>query len=527
MRRTLTSKSTIENLKREAKRWLDALRAGDAAAHTRLEQAYPKAPADPGLRDIQHALAREHGLESWIALKAGIAAIAAKRASEDAGASRSESVRALLAAAAAGDVTRVTAILDAHPDIVGERGLLPGNTGMRSALHFAVGGNHVDVVRLLLDRGADPNVRDDGDDATPLHFAAEREHMEMIRLLVERGADTIGTGDYHELDVIGWATCFGSGRRDVVEYLLAHGARHTIFSAVATGDVAAIRERIAANRADLGRRMDRTNHRRRPLHLAVVKQQPASLAALLDLGADTEALDEAGLTALDQAAIGGYPEMAEVLLRRGAALRLPAAVALGRPADVERLLRDDPNALRPGHQWGRLIVRAAERAPGPVIDALIRGGASVDVRDDPTTAIDATSGYTALHAAAFNGNLDAARVLLAHGASAAAREEKYCATPAGWADYAGHPAVRDLILEGAIDLFDAIRFGLTARIPEILARDPGALKRRFDGYVKCEAEGGGWRPNPSDTPLVWATRLGNEDAVRVLRERGARPASGR
>jgi ankyrin repeat protein len=526
MRRTLTSKSTLENLKREAKRWLDALRAGDPAARTRFEQAYPKAPADPGLRDIQHALAREHGVESWIALKAAVAAMADARARDDGGASRGDAVRALLAAALAGDVARVTGILDAHPDIASERGLLPGHTGMRTALHHAVGANHVDVVRLLLERGADPDIRDDGDAAMPLHFAAEREQMEMIRLLVEHGADTIGTGDYHELEVIGWATCFGKGRREVVDYLLAHGARHNIFSAVATGDVAAIRARVAADRADLNRRMDRTNHRRRPLHLAVVKQQPASLAALLDLGADTEALDEAGLTALDQAAIGRYPEMAETLLRRGAVVRLPAAVALGRTADIERLLRDDPMALRPGHQWGRLIVRAAERASGPVIEALIRGGASVDVRDDPTTAVDATSGYTALHAAGFNGNLDAARVLLAHGASSAAREEKYCATPAGWADYGGHPAVRDLILEGPIDLFDAIRFDRTERIPEILARDPGALERRFDAYAKCEVEPGGWRPNPADTPLAWAMRRGNDDAVRVLRDHGAQPASG-
>ena len=32
-------------------------------------RAYPNAPARPVLRDVQHALAREHGHESWIALK--------------------------------------------------------------------------------------------------------------------------------------------------------------------------------------------------------------------------------------------------------------------------------------------------------------------------------------------------------------------------------------------------------------------------------------------------------------------------
>jgi len=64
----------LESLKKEAKRWLDALQAGDTDARERLRQAYPDAPADPGLRDVQHALAREHGFAGWSALKDAVAA---------------------------------------------------------------------------------------------------------------------------------------------------------------------------------------------------------------------------------------------------------------------------------------------------------------------------------------------------------------------------------------------------------------------------------------------------------------------
>jgi len=53
----------LESLKKEAKRWLDAVQAGDTAARDRLRQSYPDAPAEPGLRDVQHALAREHGFD--------------------------------------------------------------------------------------------------------------------------------------------------------------------------------------------------------------------------------------------------------------------------------------------------------------------------------------------------------------------------------------------------------------------------------------------------------------------------------
>jgi hypothetical protein len=59
----------LDSLKKEAKRWRRALREGDAEARARLEQANPGAPARPTLRDVQHALAREHGFAGWTALK--------------------------------------------------------------------------------------------------------------------------------------------------------------------------------------------------------------------------------------------------------------------------------------------------------------------------------------------------------------------------------------------------------------------------------------------------------------------------
>src|SRR2546426_386631 len=59
----------LHTLKKEAKRWLKAVRANDEPARARLTRAYPQAPAEPGLRDIQHALALEHGLPGWTALK--------------------------------------------------------------------------------------------------------------------------------------------------------------------------------------------------------------------------------------------------------------------------------------------------------------------------------------------------------------------------------------------------------------------------------------------------------------------------
>jgi hypothetical protein len=72
MPRQITSATSLENLRKETKRWLRALRGGDAGARARLELAWPQAPREPVLRDVQHALAREYGQENWISLKRSI-----------------------------------------------------------------------------------------------------------------------------------------------------------------------------------------------------------------------------------------------------------------------------------------------------------------------------------------------------------------------------------------------------------------------------------------------------------------------
>jgi ankyrin repeat protein len=518
MHRTLTSRSSLDNLKREAKRWQQALLAHDVAAYDRLRRAVPHVPAQITLRDVQHALAREFGFAGWTDLKTALLSGTLENTP------RAVAVRALLEAADSGNAERIAELLDAMPDIVSERGLLPGHSGLRTALHLAVGQERENIVALLLTRGADPNVRDEGDNAVPLHFAAEKENLPIIRRLVEAGSETIGAGDDHELEIIGWATVFGTARRDVADYLLAHGARHNICSAVALGDVGAIR----ANAADVERVMDRANLRRRPLHLAVVKKRADSLAALLALGATTEHTDAGGLTALDQAALDGESDMVQLLLDAGAQLHLPAAIALGRREDIERLLAAEPDALKPGGRWGTLIVKAAERGSHRVIEMLVKAGASPNAADDTKTSVDSTTGYTALHAAAFNNNARAASTLMQHGANVRARDTKYCGTPAGWANHRGHAELRDYINTGNIDLFDAMAFGLEHRIPEIIRANPGDVDRRFAEYRNGSTND--WI-NPSFTPLMWAVVQGKTEAIRQLVENGAdtslRDASGR
>jgi hypothetical protein len=82
MQRSLTSATTLDNLRREAGRWLKALRKDNPQARERFEHAYPKHTARPVLRDVQHALAREHGFDNWKELRLAVQQAARSRTSE-------------------------------------------------------------------------------------------------------------------------------------------------------------------------------------------------------------------------------------------------------------------------------------------------------------------------------------------------------------------------------------------------------------------------------------------------------------
>lgn len=55
-------------------------------------------------------------------------------------------------------------------------------------MHSAVWGGHTKIIQLLLQSGADPNVREQGDHS-PLHVAAQNGNLEIINALIYGGAD--------------------------------------------------------------------------------------------------------------------------------------------------------------------------------------------------------------------------------------------------------------------------------------------------------------------------------------------------
>ena len=57
-----------------------------------------------------------------------------------------------------------------------------------TCLHIAADNGHLDICRLLLDKGAQVEAKDNRG-CTPLHWAAREGYVEIVRLLCDRGAD--------------------------------------------------------------------------------------------------------------------------------------------------------------------------------------------------------------------------------------------------------------------------------------------------------------------------------------------------
>jgi ankyrin repeat protein len=94
-----------------------------------------------------------------------------------------------------------------------------------AALALAAQHGHADVVRLLLDAGEDPSrYNPDGFHAhsTPLHQAVWSEHMDVVRLLVERGARLDLRDTVYEGTPLDWAV-YGK-KHAIAEYLRGRGA---------------------------------------------------------------------------------------------------------------------------------------------------------------------------------------------------------------------------------------------------------------------------------------------------------------
>ncbi|HEX6000580.1 MAG TPA: ankyrin repeat domain-containing protein [Hyphomicrobiaceae bacterium] len=413
-----------------------ATRAGDVEAVRRaFASGFDPATPDADGRTI-HQIAKELRHEAIELLTNDVQGGKINRPEHKAKANR-----AIIVAAQSGDVAALAALLDAHLDLIDALGGL--GFPKATALHLATIRNQHAAIRLLIERGADLDAREFPDNATPLHFAASHGDLETIGLLVEAGADIEARGDDHGVGVLGWATCFKKVREDVAAYLLDHGATLNVWTAIALDRPAELRAMIASDPSLLTVRLTRNEHRRTPLHHAAVKKRPGMVELLLELGADPNATDATGATALTTAAQEHAGEaIVSALLAAGARLDLLTAVNMGRLAEAEAMLREDPARIGPDGADTIALHRAVSKRNLPALQWLLAHGIDVNAKRSMWDC-----NHTALQMTVESGAIDIARLLLDAGADPNIRDDKFKATALRWAVHFDRADFAELIRE--------------------------------------------------------------------------------
>jgi hypothetical protein len=140
--------------------------------------------------------------------------------------------------------------------------------------------------------------------------------------------------------------------------------------------------------------------------------------------------------ALLAALVHGEFAALDALLRRGAALDLPAAAATGRLHETRELLP----AARPEERHAALAL-AAQFGHAEIVRLLLDAG------EDPSRYNPAGlhSHSTPLHQAAWAGHRVVVELLVARGARKDMKDILFDGTPADWAQHAGHSAIAEYL----------------------------------------------------------------------------------
>jgi len=212
-----------------------------------------------------------------------------------------------------------------------------------------------------------------------------------------------------------------AGDRGMISALAERGVAVDLFGAVALDDARRVREIVANDESALAVRM--CSHRNvtiPPLHLAAFHDRAGMVDLLIELGADIDARDEQGRSAVDMALHAGKRAAYERLLAHGATPNPGLLELVGSPERSERIAR-----LHRALVHGDVAAVVVELEADPTL---------VDQRLPDVWGTGGTFGAAPLHWAAMFGHVEVVRVLLERGADLRLRDLTYGGTPLGWAN---------------------------------------------------------------------------------------------
>jgi len=286
-----------------------------------------------------------------------------------------------------GQLDAVCAMLAMEPGLLNAVGPHPFWGGRPQALHVSIETHRREVFDELLKAGADVDGRNDEYlHWSPLLLTVHWEEPEMRAELLRRGA-TIGLPE---------------------ALALADDAR---VEAILASDPGAVR-RPAPNDGSL-LMFARTTH---------------AIDRLLALGVAVDTKDRWGATPMEAFGRLGAAgrQLVQHLIECGVEASPAEYARMGDRSMLEKLIARDPSIVRSN----AVLTGAVEFKHHGLVQWLLKSGANPNARSTGEAK------QTALHTAAWNGDLEMVKILAAAGADVAARDAQYDGTPLGWAQVA-------------------------------------------------------------------------------------------
>jgi len=408
-------------------------------------------------------------------------------------------------------------------------------TEKESPLHLAAKSNLMNAMGTLLGKEEALSTRilasvdlEDRHGLNPLYYAVKEGHDAMTNLLLNHGADiTCETGPgkqspMHHAALHGDLAVleYFHEKRDDIEAFDAEG-KSLLYYAVKGGSNELLKALLGMG-ADLNRKCPRSQGGRTALHWIALEGNAVAIRTLLEKDAGlTNESDENGRTALHYAVKEGQRAAVYVLLEKGAAIDkrdIAGATPLmyakhllqgGVAKDIIWML-DHASDMKLDDKNQTALSRAAFKGDGPTVETLLRCGPGVEVNGAQSDDL-----WTPLHLAAEGGHERVVQMLLDNGA-VASKPNSMLLTPLHCAAQKGHEQIAKMLLDNGAVVSPRDNALWTPLHYAAVKGHTGVIRALLDKGAEIEAKAA-----TGYTPLHIAAMYQRPQAIRILVDNGA------